>query len=379
MADYYDTGTVTVLSGSRTVTGTGTSWVNLIRAGDTLEIGGRQMRVASVESATSLTLKLPAPAAASGAYAIWYSAPSRVAVMQVLDDTRWLIEAFEFVAAMRPEYEVQSATLNAPPASPVTSDMYLISTAPAGAWAGYAGHVARWTGTGWAYVAPQFGMRAVARDTGRRWARSLTAWALSPDLVSALAVSGNIADLLGSSFPRALAILGRITVADSSVVIRNSDGNTLIWFARADGAYNNGLVFHDISTGAMGMRTYYTEGTAFRQLSLLPEGHVASPGVTPTASLHLTPKSYVYAEISNQFTANAPYNGLESTIFSRNTQTEALPTGNETAASNLRMARITFAGAVTSHVGFEATGIWMNFGAAHNPNTDDISIYRLIG
>ncbi len=60
MADYYDTGTVSVLSGNRTVTGTGTSWAGLIRAGDTLEIGGRQMRVASVESATSLTLKLAA-------------------------------------------------------------------------------------------------------------------------------------------------------------------------------------------------------------------------------------------------------------------------------------------------------------------------------
>ncbi|WP_322994065.1 DUF2793 domain-containing protein [Castellaniella sp.] len=204
MADYYDTGTISVPINGKTVTGTGVTWAGIARAGDTLACDGRYIPIAAGGAATTLELMLPAPVAITNRpYVILFTAPSRTAAMQALDDAQRLLEAFEIVSAMRPEYEVQSATLNAPPATPVTSDMYLISTAPSGAWAGYAGHVARWTGTGWAFVAPQFGMRAVARDTGRRWARSLTAWALSPDLVSAVGVSGSASDLNSGTVPDA--------------------------------------------------------------------------------------------------------------------------------------------------------------------------------
>lgn len=198
MSDYYDTGTVAMSAGSTAVTGTGTSWAGLIRAGDMLEIGGRQMRIASVESSTALTLLLPAPAAASGTYAIWYTAPSRSTGLQALADMREVLAASRILLAQPGDYVVRSATTNAPPASPVTDDIYLIAAAPTGIWAGRAGHLAQWTGTGWAYTAPQAGMRALALDAGRRWARGLTAWALSPDLVAPIAVSGDIADATGT-------------------------------------------------------------------------------------------------------------------------------------------------------------------------------------
>ncbi|GHC22210.1 hypothetical protein GCM10007291_21950 [Gemmobacter nanjingensis] len=65
----YSTGTIAVGAGSTTVTGTGTSWVAAgLEAGDILWAAGLSVRIASVNSATSITLAYPWPGAAlSGA------------------------------------------------------------------------------------------------------------------------------------------------------------------------------------------------------------------------------------------------------------------------------------------------------------------------
>ncbi|MFD2174337.1 hypothetical protein [Rhodobacter lacus] len=57
MAAYYNTGTIAVTNGSTAVTGTGTSWAQIVRAGDQLIApDGRSYVIAAVPSATSLTL-----------------------------------------------------------------------------------------------------------------------------------------------------------------------------------------------------------------------------------------------------------------------------------------------------------------------------------
>lgn len=65
----YSTGTIAVGAGSTTVTGTGTSWVAAgLEAGDIFWAAGFSVRIASVNSATSITLAYPWPGAAlSGA------------------------------------------------------------------------------------------------------------------------------------------------------------------------------------------------------------------------------------------------------------------------------------------------------------------------
>lgn len=65
----YATGTVTLGAGSTTVTGSGTSWIAAgLEAGDIFWAAGLSVRIASVNSATSLTLAFPWPGAAlSGA------------------------------------------------------------------------------------------------------------------------------------------------------------------------------------------------------------------------------------------------------------------------------------------------------------------------
>ena len=60
----YATGTVTLGAGSTTVTGSGTSWIAAgLEAGDMFWAAGLSVRIASVNSATSLTLAYPWPGA----------------------------------------------------------------------------------------------------------------------------------------------------------------------------------------------------------------------------------------------------------------------------------------------------------------------------
>ncbi|WP_323034098.1 DUF2793 domain-containing protein [Pararhodobacter sp.] len=372
MADYYDTGTISVPINGKTVTGTGTSWANLIRAGDVLEIGGRQMRVASVESATSLTLKLPAPAAASGAYAIWYSAPSRATGLQALDDTRRLIEAFEIVAAMRPEYEVHSATLNAPPASPVTSDMYLISTAPTGAWAGYAGHVARWTGTGWAYVAPQFGVRAVARDTGLRWARSLTAWALSPDLVSALAVSGNLADAIGL-LPD-VRLPARLGVGATTNVIADNADNILQ--VQGWGMLNSAVIN---SPGEFTFTQFWGVQNNGFVIAVHPQsGRAYFRNIGATWQAGWTRLRWTEADLDGRYTPYATgWNGLGSTLFAKlNHPTTGLA---DYPGTHIYPAQLSATGTPSSNPSPIGSGTWRLVGRSYSTaNTDMYTTFRRV-
>lgn len=57
MSAVYDTGTIAVTNGSATVTGTGTSWVGVLRAGWLISLpNGELVAVAAVVSATELTL-----------------------------------------------------------------------------------------------------------------------------------------------------------------------------------------------------------------------------------------------------------------------------------------------------------------------------------
>jgi hypothetical protein len=53
---YYNTGTASVANGATALTGTGTSWLNIVSADDRLTVQGLSVRIASVESNTAATL-----------------------------------------------------------------------------------------------------------------------------------------------------------------------------------------------------------------------------------------------------------------------------------------------------------------------------------
>ncbi|WP_276946655.1 hypothetical protein [Haematobacter massiliensis] len=83
----YDGGTVSVGAGATSVTGSATAWAGTVRPGDMLWIAGLVCRIASVETATALTLAKPWPGTAvtNGAYEIQLT-PSEVAYGEAVRD-----------------------------------------------------------------------------------------------------------------------------------------------------------------------------------------------------------------------------------------------------------------------------------------------------
>ncbi|MFG1454751.1 DUF2793 domain-containing protein, partial [Xanthobacter sp. V2C-8] len=178
---YYNIGTVSVAAGGTTVTGIGTSWSGVVVAGDTLMLGGLMVMISEVVSSTSLKLLLPWPGAAqAGAgYAIALNAADRLAVTAIPTALRGLIEQTRILSGRVETYAVV-ARQDAPPAAPVTDDMYLLGGAPTGAWAGRADYIAQWSGTGWVYIAPKSGMRAYSRAADILYQRGVSAWTAVP-------------------------------------------------------------------------------------------------------------------------------------------------------------------------------------------------------
>jgi len=179
---YYKTGTVTVDASGTTVTGSGTSFVAAdVRAGDRLTIDGLSAEILEVVSATSLTLILPwaGGAKAGASYVIIKDSPTRFEGAYVAESAREVIASARVIMAGGKTFAVNSYAVNTPPASPITGDTYVVGTSPTGAWAGYAGYLMTWTGTGWEPTTPIQGMQAYAKDTGMSYQRGASAWALS--------------------------------------------------------------------------------------------------------------------------------------------------------------------------------------------------------
>lgn len=68
-------------------------------------------------------------------------------------------------------------TLNAPPASPATGDVYIVAASPTGAWAGQANAIAAYYG-GWKFKTPEAGWRAWARNENRLVYFTGSVWAV---------------------------------------------------------------------------------------------------------------------------------------------------------------------------------------------------------
>ncbi len=178
MADFYNTGTVSVDAGSTAVTLAGGLW-SAIRAGDTLELAGQRATLAAIApDFASATLAVPWTGAnqAGAAYVIRFDAPERFTSAYMAARVRELVERADILRAARPNYEVQSLGGNAPPGAPVTGDLYVVGTAPTGAWAGQPNNLAQWTGSAWLTTAPQRGATVVSAANSKTYIWSGAGW-----------------------------------------------------------------------------------------------------------------------------------------------------------------------------------------------------------
>ncbi len=177
-SNYYGTGTITVSANATAVTGASTLWSTTVLPGDTLEAGGRAVRVLAVTDDTHLTLAYGWPGSnlAGSAYMIVFNSPDRNSGTYVAERVRELIERQRILADGASFYVAKQVLLNTPPGSPVADDLYVVGTAPSGAWAGYAGNLAIWLGSGWGFTAPEQGWFAYAKNADALYVRTASAW-----------------------------------------------------------------------------------------------------------------------------------------------------------------------------------------------------------
>lgn len=179
MAEFYSTGTVSVSNGGTTVTGSGVVW-STVQAGDTLELAGQRVTIASAPISPYSSLTLAAAwtgTTQSGAsYVIRYDAPARFTAAYLAVQVRALVAKAAILEAARPSYGVVSVGSNSPPGSPTTNDMYVVGASPTGAWSGQANNLAQWTGSAWQFTAPAGGTTAVSAATNGSYIFGGTAW-----------------------------------------------------------------------------------------------------------------------------------------------------------------------------------------------------------
>lgn len=162
-------GVVAVTAGSPIVTGTGTGFLLNGVTGGMFSLAGHAVPVLSVDSETQLTLAYNWPGAtASGVADYAISLESALAADATFVHSR-LVSVLDAIGAIenaRPNYEVLSVGSNAPPGSPVVGGLYVIGTAPTGAWTAHANELGKWTGSSWLFTSPDRGTTVVSAATG---------------------------------------------------------------------------------------------------------------------------------------------------------------------------------------------------------------------
>lgn len=368
MPNYYNTGTVSVNNGATTVTGSSVLWSDLL-AGDTLELAGQRVTIASVTDTTHFELAnaWSGTTQSGAAYLVRFDAPSRFTSGYLAEQVRALVARAGILEAARPNYEVQSLGSNTPPASPVTNDMYVVGTSPTGAWAGQANNLAQWTGSAWLFTAADHGVSVVSAATGVLSVWNGTAWlayvAPSAFMQTMMDDTSASAVLMTLGLSPRLAPTIDTPVTDLNTVAESgwtaADGST----GNRPGGAGNWVVLTlcrttdirvQIAFSRIGDDTYrrYHNGTSWSAWALL-----------------LTQASYAALD---------PF-AIGSYVFARNTQSSAIPTGGTVFGSNLAFTKIKADGSleIGSAIG---VGTWMNMNRGKETTDANITgIYKRIG
>lgn len=118
------------------------------------------------------------------------------------------------------QLSVKDRDLVSPPASPAEGDRYIVTTGATGAWAGWDGDVAMFSGGAWVRLAPQSGWRVWIEDEGMLLVRSGGAWIT---LEAALGLVKKSTDVTLALNPNGAAT--RLTVAEETLT--NLSGPTV--------------------------------------------------------------------------------------------------------------------------------------------------------
>jgi Protein of unknown function (DUF2793) len=105
---------------------------------------------------------------------------------------------------------VQSVAPAIVPASPTPGQCWIVGSAPNGAWAARAGHIAAWTASGWRFVAPFEGMQAWSIADGQTVRRTATAWVIGAQTASTLSIGGQ--QVVAARQPRVVEPSGGATI-----------------------------------------------------------------------------------------------------------------------------------------------------------------------
>ena len=133
--------------------------------------------------------------------------------------------------------------LNDPPGAPSEGDRYLLDTAPTGAWAGNAGKIATYNGTGWDYASPAEGWYVYDIDSNARMFYNGSAW--SADSASGETnTCSNVGTGAGQVYKEKSGVdfrLKTIKAGTGVTVTNNTDDITL--------ASNDGAIVHNSLSG----------------------------------------------------------------------------------------------------------------------------------
>jgi len=147
---------------------------------------------------------------------------------------------------------------NDPPALPSAYDLYIVGTAPTGAWVGHANELAEWSGTAWQFTSARSNEAHLVEDEAATYTWSGTAWVkvavAATGGSSAQAGVGEIVAWIGDTFPTSdyLECQGQIVAVNTYADLHNVIGNK----------YNAGTAADGTSTFAIpDLRGYFLRGT----------------------------------------------------------------------------------------------------------------------
>lgn len=106
----------------------------------------------------------------------------------------------------------ENAGDDAPAATPLAGQTWIVGTAPTGAWAAHAGALAIWTEAGWRFAAPFEGMTVWVKAAGLPARRTASGWILGD--VRATTVTAAGLQVIGARQP-AIATPGGGTAPDA--------------------------------------------------------------------------------------------------------------------------------------------------------------------
>ncbi|MDF2621317.1 MAG: hypothetical protein K0S00_3976 [Xanthobacteraceae bacterium] len=283
MPDFYNSGTVSVNNGATTVTGSLVLW-STVQSGDTLELAGQRVTIASVTDTNHLELAAAwAGTTQSGAtYNIRYDAPARFAGVTIATSIRRALEKITVLEQARPNYEAQTVGSNTPPGSPVNGDMYVLGVAPTGAWSGHANNLAQWTGSAWLFTAPERGTTVVSAATGVLSVWNGASWLpyVGPSsFIQTLMDDANAAAARATLGGTAFQAVGTLTGAAGSFARFSGTGATdavmqsIVGTVSQSSGVPTGAIVESGSNGN-GSYTKYADGTM-----ICSRRHLRAPGV----------------------------------------------------------------------------------------------------